>query len=68
VTQASAVTKAVSEGFSVYQQTLEGQYLGLTGVSIDEEAINMISYQRTYQASARLVATISELLNVLMNL
>ncbi|MCA9123751.1 MAG: flagellar hook-associated protein FlgK [Planctomycetaceae bacterium] len=68
VTQASSVTKAVSEGFRVFQRTLEGQNLGLTGVSIDEEAINMISYQRTYQASARLVATISELLNVLMTL
>lgn len=68
VSQASSVTQAVSEGFRVYQQTLEGQNLGLTGVSIDEEAVNMIAYQRTYQASARLIATISELLNVLMNL
>lgn len=68
VTQASSVTKAVSEGFRVFQKTLEGQHLGLTGVSIDEEAINMIAYQRTYQASARLVATINELLNVLMTL
>ncbi|MDA1055710.1 MAG: flagellar hook-associated protein FlgK [Planctomycetota bacterium] len=68
VTQASSVTQAVSEGFRVFQQTLEGQYLGLTGVSIDEEAINMIAYQRSYQASARLIATISELLNVLLTL
>ena len=68
VTQASSVTQAVGEGFRVFQKTLEGQHLSLSGVSIDEEAINMISYQRTYQASARLVATISELLNVLMNL
>lgn len=68
VTQASAVTQAVSEGFRVFHQTLEGQYLGLTGVSIDEEAVNMIAYQRTYQASARLIATISELLTVLLNL
>ncbi|MEX0819334.1 MAG: flagellar hook-associated protein FlgK [Pirellulaceae bacterium] len=68
VTQASSVTRAVTEGFRVFQQTLEGQHLGLTGVSIDEEAINMIAYQRSYQASARLVATISELLNILMSL
>jgi len=68
VTQASSVTQAVSEGFRVFQKTLEGQHLGLTGVSIDEEAVNMIAYQRTYQASARLIATISELLNALMNL
>jgi flagellar hook-associated protein 1 FlgK len=68
VTQASAVTKAVSEGFRVFQQTLEGQHLGLTGVSIDEEAVQMIAYQRAYQASARMIGTISELLNILMNL
>ncbi len=68
VTQASAVTKAVSEGFRVFHQTLEGQNLGLTGVSIDEEAVNMIAYQRSYQASARLIATISELLTALINL
>ncbi len=68
VTQASSVTHAVTEGFRVFQSTLEGQHLGLTGVSIDEEAINMIAYQRTYQASARLIATISELLNVLMTI
>jgi flagellar hook-associated protein 1 FlgK len=68
VSQASSVTQAVSEGFRVFHRTLESQNLGLTGVSIDEEAINMIAYQRTYQASARLISTISELLNVLMSL
>jgi flagellar hook-associated protein 1 len=68
VTQASSVTQAVTDGFRVFQQTLEGQNLGLTGVSIDEEAINMIAYQRSFQASARVAATINELLSVLINL
>lgn len=68
VTQASSVTKAVSEGFRVFQRTLEGQQLGLSGVSIDDEAVQMIAYQRAYQASARMIGTLSELLNVLMTL
>ena len=68
VTQASSVAQAVSEGFRVFQLTLEGQQLGLSGVSIDEEAVQMISYQRAYQASARMIGTISELLNILMTL
>jgi len=68
LTQASSVTQSVTEGFRVYQRTLEGQHLGQTGVSIDDEAVRMIGYQRTYQASAKLIATISELLDTLMNL
>ena len=68
VTQSSSVTKAVSEGFRVFQRTLEGQQLGLSGVSIDEEAVNMLGYQRAYQASARMIATLSDLLNTLINL
>ncbi|MFV1965563.1 MAG: flagellar hook-associated protein FlgK [Pirellulaceae bacterium] len=67
-TQASSVTQAVAEGFRMFQRTLEGQQLGISGVSIDDEAINMITYQRAYQASARMIATLNELLNVLVNL
>ncbi len=68
VTQGAAVSKAVTEGFRVFQQTLEGQFLAISGVSIDEEAVNMITYQRAYQASARYISTISDLLDVLVNL
>ena len=67
-TQASAVTQAVTEGFRVYQRTLESQHLGISGVSIDDEIVNMITYQRVYQASARFIAAIGELLDVLVNL
>ena len=66
--QASSVARSVAEGFRVFQKTLEGEQLGISGVSIDEEAVRMISYQRTFQASARYIATISELLDVLVNL
>jgi flagellar hook-associated protein 1 FlgK len=67
-TQAASVARAVANGFRVFQQTLEGQQLAISGVSLDEEAVKMITFQRAYQASARFIATINELLETLVNL
>lgn len=68
VAQGSAATKSATEGFRTFAQTLEGQKLAVSGVNLDEEAINMISYQRAYQASAKVIATINELFDTLLNL
>ena len=68
VTQQSAVSKAVAEGFRVFQRTLDGQRLAISGVNIDEETVNLISYQRMYQASARFISTVNEMLEALINL
>ena len=67
-TQGASVTRAIADGFRVFQQTLEAEFLALTGVNIDEEIVRMISFQRAYQASARFIVTISDLLDVLVNL
>ena len=55
----------MAEGYRSFQSTLEGEHLGLSGVSLDEEAINMMTYQRTFQAAAKVISTISELLDIL---
>jgi flagellar hook-associated protein 1 FlgK len=68
VTQQSSVTKAVSAGFRVFHSTLDGQRLAISGVNLDEEAIQLITFQRTYQAAARYIATVNELLNMLVSL
>jgi flagellar hook-associated protein 1 FlgK len=47
-TQASAVSQAVTKGFRVFHRTLEGQQLAVSGVSIDEEAVKIITYQRIF--------------------
>ena len=39
-----------------------------SGVSLDEELSTLIVYQRSYQASAKLITTASEMLDVLMNM
>jgi flagellar hook-associated protein 1 FlgK len=39
----------------------------LAGVSIDEETVNMVAAQRAYQAAARVMSTIDEVLDTLIN-
>lgn len=68
VTQSSAVAKSVAEGFRVFQQTLEGQHFAISGVNLDQETVNMLTYQRMFQASAKFVAAINELLGMLVEL
>jgi len=67
-TQGSTVARAVAEGARVFEQTLRGQKLSTSGVSLDEEAIRLMGYQRSFQASARFIATLSELLDLLVRI
>ena len=68
VFQASAAMQGVNDGFRTFQATLEGQHLGISGVNIDEQAVKMIQHQRAFQASAKLVATLNELMDTLINI
>ncbi|HQU41435.1 MAG TPA: flagellar basal body rod C-terminal domain-containing protein, partial [Pirellulales bacterium] len=68
VTQGSAVAQSVATGDGSFQQTLQGQETAVSGVSIDQEATEMITLQQTYQASAKLISTVNTLLNALMNI
>jgi flagellar hook-associated protein 1 len=68
IAQASSQAQAVANGADSYENTLRGQQSSISGVNLDEEAINMIQYQRAYQASAKFIAAISELMDTLVNL
>jgi flagellar hook-associated protein 1 FlgK len=68
ISQGATVAKSVAEGFRVFEGTLDGQLQAVSGVSIDEEAINLITLQRIYQASARFIQAAADLLDVLVNL
>ncbi len=67
-TEASSLTQAVAEGARVFETTLRGQKLAISGVNLDEEAIQMIGLQRAFQATARYIAALDELLYILTNL
>ena len=40
----------------------------VSGVSIDEEVANLIIFQRAFQASARLITTMDQLMNDVLNM
>lgn len=40
----------------------------ISGVSMDEEALHLVQFQKAYQASARMIAAIDELLDIAVNL
>ncbi len=68
VAQGSSVAHAVAEGARVFEDQLRGQSLAISGVSIDEEILRMIRYQRSFQASARYIAALDELLQMLVSI
>lgn len=41
--------------------------MSVSGVSLDEEMANMVQFQHAYQANAKIIATIDELLDVVVN-
>src|SRR5581483_2731201 len=49
-------------------QQLQNQRSAISGVSLDEEATNLLRYQRAYEASARVITTLDELTGVAINL
>ena len=49
-------------------RSLSSQRAQYTGVSLDEEAINVMQLQRAYQATARMITTADELFNILLNI
>jgi len=47
---------------------LENYRESVSGVSIDEEMVNLIKFQTAYQAAARLISTANEMLQTVMNM
>lgn len=53
---------------SIVRESLESQRAAMSGVSIDEESINLLNFQRQYQASARLISIVDEMTQTLIAL
>jgi len=56
---------ATSYGDAV--NNLKGQRQAMNGVNMDEELSNMIAYQHAYEAAARIVTTVDELMDLIIN-
>ncbi len=49
-------------------ESLTAQREAVSGVSVDEEAINLLAYQRAYQGSARFLSVVDELMETLIGM
>jgi flagellar hook-associated protein 1 len=63
-----ATNSAAQDASSLILQQLENQRSSISGVSLDEEAANLLRYQRAFEAAARVVSTISEVMDTAVNL
>lgn len=53
---------------SLVRQNLEAQRAAISGVSVDEESINLLNYQRQYQGAARFITVVDEMTQTLLGL
>ena len=63
-TQAAAQRATVLESA---RSTAENLQLSSSSVDLDEESVNMLAYQRAYEGAARVLTTMDEMLDVLIN-
>jgi len=66
VSAASAKTNA--EATKAVQDTLSAQRESLSGVSLDEEAVNLMRQQRAFQGAARLISAVDEMMKTLLSM
>lgn len=57
-----------SQATGAVKESLDNQMAALTGVNLDEEAINLVQYQTMYQASARYIGVLQEVTQTLLQM
>jgi flagellar hook-associated protein 1 FlgK len=64
---ASAQASEMAQNQQLVVDQLTTQVAQVSGVSLDEEATDMIKFQHAYQAAARVITIMDEMLNTLIN-
>lgn len=64
----ASTARTESDAATTVRSNLEGQRAAVSGVSTDEESLNLMQYQRQYQGAARLISVCDDLMNTLMQL
>ena len=68
VGNAVANSTAAQTASSLVLQQLNDQRASISGVSLDEEAANMMRYQQAYAASAQIVTAINTMMQDVINM
>ena len=64
----TAAAKSSVRSTALVRENLQVQLQATIGVSLDEETINLLTFQRQFQAAARYIAAIDEALQILIGL
>ena len=67
VGSATREAEGLQEAQGIVLSRLEQVRQGTSGVNLDEEMVQMMSYQRAYEAAARIVRVLDEMLDTLVN-
>ena len=63
---ASQTASTQAQADSLVRQNLESQQQAVSGVSVDEESINLLNYQRQYQGAAQYITVVDEMTQTLL--
>lgn len=61
-------TEVLLENYTVSAMSLDNYRLSVSGVDLNDEATNMIQYQASYSAAARMITVLDEVLNTLIHM
>jgi flagellar hook-associated protein 1 FlgK len=64
----AAAAKQNADATQQVQDTLTNQQQALSGVSMDEEAINLVRQQRAFQAASRVVSAVDDMMKTIIGL
>jgi flagellar hook-associated protein 1 FlgK len=66
-TTSAAATSNVTSTQDIVQ-TLQAQQQNVSGVSLDQETVNMLQQQRSYQGAAMFISTVNQMMQSLLNI
>lgn len=64
----TASARSAALAAAVVRESLDAQRSAISGVNLDEEAINLMNFQRQYQGAARLIGVADQMFQTLMSL
>lgn len=60
--------RVLAESTALVRDSVLSQRLAISGVDTDEEAVNLLQFQKAYTGAARIIQTTNEMLDTLINL
>ena len=63
----SQQAQRISSNQGILLDQIDIRRQSVSGVSLDEEMANMIKFQHSYNANARMITTIDEMIDVIVN-